>query len=379
MSKKIFIFLFSVCHILLGDEVSDFLANGRIYGHVGGYYQYMSGGRANFADVNASLGYRSPVSYKKWSFGGSIWLAGRLYEYTRGDFKTSKRTILLTELYVRNGNETTPIRTQFGRFKMDAEWIKHYNQGIHADISVTPYVTAELAWVNANAYVTNYRMSDYRNPYGYYGAFYGVMHLNLPQSIIKLHPYFYYAPGRFVSFGVQGLINRPLVGESSFFGKVHLLSYIGSDNQMVERLPTDGDSAFIWLEGGLQLVSMKFGGGFISVSKRGVAGIDSFGQSSYFERREGLFYANALTLYGFVEYTFQNQVTLESAIRISTASGRQVFNWEANAKFMLDDDLQVGGGLIGMLNETGITLDDNIFASDGRSYLLGRVFIQYSF
>ena len=92
-----------------------------------------------------------------------------------------------------------------------------------------------------------------------------------------------------------------------------------------------------------------------------------------------MFYANANTFYGVLEYTFQNHIVLESAIRYTGIDVKQIFNWEANARFAAAPDLWVGGGLIGMLNNANITLDDYIFASDGRNYLLGRVFMQYNF
>ena len=70
---------------------------------------------------------------------------------------------------------------------------------------------------------------------------------------------------------------------------------------------------------------------------------------------------------------------LESAARYTSIGAKQILNWEANAKLSVAPDVWLGGGFIGMLNNANITLDDYIFASDGKNYLLGRVFFQANF
>ncbi len=363
--------------ILQAVSLEEYLFMGKPRGHLGLYYQDMTEKRSNFADINFSMGYDTPVSSNGLSFGGSFWLAARMYEYSRGDFNSTKDSSIWTEGYVRY-NRNDRLRVEAGRFYANTEWIKYYNQGIRVDYALSPNVFANLMWVNKNAYVTNYRMSNYRNPFDREGVFFGSVNILPLQSPMKIIPYFYVAPNRFNAFGIKIQLEKPSVGDSVFYANVHLLSYLGK-NQVVEQTRTDGDGGFVWVEGGVKWAGVKFGGGIISVSEKGASGIDAFGQSTVFERREGLFYADANTFYGLLEYTFPNHVVLESAARYTSIGAKQILNWEANAKLSVAPDVWLGGGFIGMLNNANITLDDYIFASDGKNYLLGRVFFQANF
>ncbi len=367
-----------VCVWNLGAvTLGEYFLMGKPRGHLGLYFQNMTQRTSNFADINASIGYDTPISRSGISFGGSFWLAARMYEFSRGDFNSTKDSFIWTEAYVRYDNNDR-LRVEAGRFYANTEWIKYYNQGVRADYAVSPNMFASFMWVNKNAYVTNYRMSNYRNPFDTSGVFYGSLNIILAQSPMKIAPYIYIAPNRFNAFGVRIEVEKPSIGDSLFYAKVHLLSYIGK-NQLIEQTRTDGDGGFVWVEGGVKWSGVKFGGGIITVSEKGASGIDAFGQSTPFERREGLFYADANTFYGILEYTFKNHIVLESAIRYTGIGSRQVFNWEANAKLAVAPDMWVGGGFIGMLNNANIRLDDYIFASDGRNYLLGRAYFQFNF
>ena len=363
--------------ILGAVSAGDYLLMGKPRGHFSIYYQDMTDKRSNFADVNVSVGYDSPVSTSGISFGGSFWLAARMYEHQRGDFDSSKKDFIWTEGYVRYDNNER-LRLEAGRFYANTEWIRYYNQGARLDFMLAPNLILNVMWVNKNAYVTNYRMSEYRNPFDTSGVFYGAIRLGVPEAPMQIMPYVYAAPNYFTAFGIKINLEKDLIGDSAFYTNVHLLSYIGK-NQVIEQSRTDGDIGFVWLEGGIKWAGVKLGGGLIIISEKGTSGIDAFGQSTYFERREGLFYADANTFYGVLEYTFTNHIVLESAIRYTSIDVKQIFNWEANARFAAAPGVWVGGGLIGMLNNANITLDDYIFASDGRNYLLGRVFMQYNF
>lgn len=359
------------------ESVGEYLMMGKPRGHFGLYFQNMTERRTNFADVNVSLGYDTPTNSSGVSFGGSMWLAMRMYEYARGDFDSTKDNFIFTEAYAKF-ERNDRIKVQAGRFYTTAEWVQFYNQGAHVQYALNQNAAVRLLWINANAYVTNYRMSEYRNPFGKSGVFFGDLLLSLPASPIKISPYFYIAPNRFSAFGIKLMLEKPTLGDSTLYANVHLLSYIGR-NEIIESSRTDGDGALVWVEGGVKWSGVKFGGGFMSVSKNGISGIDAFGQSSPFERREGLFYADANTLYGVLEYTFENHLVLESAIRNTSIGSKYIFNWEANARITIAPDMVFGGGFIGMFNNANIMLDDYIFASDGRNYVLGRVFLQFKF
>ena len=103
------------------------------------------------------------------------------------------------------------------------------------------------------------------------------------------------------------------------------------------------------------------------------------GQSSYFERREGLFYNNATSLYGFLEYDLRQYVQLDAAIRHTTIGSKNIFNWEAGLVSEPQHNIKLGVKVIGMINNADFTLDNSIFANDGKNYLLTRVFAQVSF
>ena len=138
-------------------------------------------------------------------------------------------------------------------------------------------------------------------------------------------------------------------------------------------------SDLVWLEGGAKWLGLNTGGGVISVSQNGARGIDSFGQSSYFERREGLFYNNATTLYGFLEYDLKQYVQLDGAIRHTTIGSKNIFNWEVGITSEPQNNIKIGAKIIGMINNADFTLDNSIFAADGKNYLLTRVFGRVSF
>lgn len=358
-------------------DVNDYLLYGNTRGHVGLYFQNMTGNRANFVDTNLSLGYDSPKDALGFNFGGAAWLATRMFEANRGDFNSTKEYFVITELYGQfNPNEK--FRAQVGRFRADVEWIKYYNQGIYTSVAANSNIVTQFMWVHSNAYVDKHRMQQFRNPFHSIGVFYADVALNLPESPLVVTPYIYLAPYRFSSFGIKVDIEKPAVAESILYVKIHLLSYIGK-NQVIESTRTDGDGYMVWIESGVKWFGVRFGGGTINVSKSGVSGIDAYRHNDLFERREGLFYPDSVTLYGVLEYTFQNHIAVQSALRNTRIGQKHVFNWEANARFEVVEDVTVGGGFVGMLNTANVMLDDNIFAGDGRNYLLGRAFVQFNF
>ena len=46
---------------------------------------------------------------------------------------------------------------------------------------------------------------------------------------------------------------------------------------------------------------------------------------------------------------------------------------------LMQNHFKIGAKIIGMINNADFTLDDSIFASDGRNYLLTRLFGQVNF
>lgn len=355
----------------------QYMLSGRVNGHMGAYYQLMTRGSPTFADVNLSLEYKTP-NLRGIDFGISGWGNVKVYQAKGGDFAKTKDPFVLTELYGRFINPGR-ISIYAGRFKTNSEWIKHYTQGASVLYEDVQNVKVEAIWAMRNAYVTDYRVDNFYNPYNRnIGSFYTGATILIEDSNLQITPYIYAAPSSFTSFGANVLVEVP-VNDFFLYGKMHFLSFLSKSNQIIDASSSDGDGGFVWLEGGARLYGIRAGGGIISVAKNGARGIDSFGQSSAFERREGLFYNNATTIYGLLEYEYLRYATIESAIRNTSINGKNIFNWEAGIISRPQSTIEIGAKVIGMINGTGLTLDNHIFASDGRNYLLGRVYAKVKF
>lgn len=352
------------------------LLTGRPSGHMGLYYQGMTGGAPSFVDANVSLAYQTQ-RYHGIGLGTSMWAATKLYQAHTGDFSQVKDGFVLTEL---NASFVNPGRISIyaGRFKTDSEWIKHYTQGAAVKYEDIENLQVDFIWAWKNAYVTNYRVANFYNPFGDVGAMYLGASPILPNSPLQVTPYVYTAPNDFVSFGLKVLVAVP-AGSFTLYGKMHFLGFSGKNDKVIDGSRTSGDGGFVWLEGGAKWAGINAGGGVISMNKSGARGIDAFGQSSYFERREGLFYNNATTLYGFLEYDLKKYVQLDAAIRHTSISTKNIFNWEVGLISEPQSNIKVGVKVIGMINNADFTLDDSVFANDGRNYLLTRLFGQVSF
>lgn len=372
--------IFSLISCVLGiasaNDIGRLLLSGRPSGHMGVYYQGMTGGAPTFADVNVSLGYETQ-RFRGIALGGSMWAATKLYQSRGGAFSQVKDNFVLTELYA-NFNNPNRLNISLGRFKTDSEWIKYYTQGLSVSYDDIENLQINFIWANKNAYVTNYRMDNFQNPFGGIGAMYLGATFTLADSPLQITPYIYAAPNDFTSYGAKVIVAVP-VKSFTLYGKMHFLGFSSKNNRVIDASSTDGDSGFVWIEGGAKWNGLNAGGGVISVDKNGARGIDSFGQSSYFERREGLFYNNATTLYGFLEYDLKQYIQLDSAIRHTSISGKSIFNWEVGLVSQPQANIKLGVKIIGMINKADFTLDDSIFAADGKNYLLTRLYGQVSF
>lgn len=368
--------VFGLNGVASANNLAQLLLTGTPSGHMGLYYQGMTDDAPTFADANLSLAYETQ-RFRGVGLGTSLWAATKLYQAHGGDFSKVKDSFVFTEVYASFVNPQR-ISMYAGRFKTDSEWIKHYTQGVSVTYEDIENVQVDFIWAYKNAYVTTYRMDEFVNPFGSVGALYLGATLTLPQSPLQFTPYVYAAPDDFTSFGAKFLVVVP-VGDASFYGKAHFLAFSSRNDKVIDHSRTKGDGGFVWLEGGAKWLGINIGGGVISVDKDGARGIDSFGQSSYFERREGLFYNNATTLYGFLEYDLKQYVQLDAAIRHTTIESKNIFNWEAGIVSEPYQNIKVGVKVIGMINNADFTLDNSIFANDGRNYLLTRVFGQVSF
>lgn len=378
--RKIFVIAVCMCALLTisnANDIQRLLLTGKPSGHMGLYYQGMTGGAPSFVDANVSLAYETQ-RLGGLGFGTSMWAATKLFQTHSGDFSRVKDNFVFTEFNV-NFENPNRISMYLGRFKTDSEWIKHYTQGASVSYEDIENIKIDFIWANKNAYVTHYRMDDFHNPFGSVGAAYLSATITLPESPLQITPYVYIAPNDFNSFALKAIVAVP-AASSVLYGKMHFLAFNARNkNKIIDNSNTSGDGGFVWLEGGAKWLGINVGGGVISVSANGARGIDSFGQSSYFERREGLFYNNATTIYGFLEYDLKQYMQFDAAIRHTTIGGKNIFNWEAGIISEPQYNIKLGIKIIGMVNNADFTLDDSIFANDGRNYLLTRLFGQVSF
>ncbi|WP_300447005.1 Opr family porin [uncultured Helicobacter sp.] len=373
---RIFVFICALLQSAYTNDIAQLLLTGKPSGHMGLYYQGMTGGAPSFVDANVSLAYQTR-RLRGVALGASMWAATKLFQLNTGDFSQVKSNFVFTELYA---NFTNPnrISASLGRFAIDSEWIKYYTQGAALSYEDIENLKIDFIWANRSAYVTNYRMDDFYNPFGGVGSLYLSAAATLPDSPLQITPYIYAAPSDFTAFGFKVLVAVP-APSATLYGKMHFLSFVSKSDRVIDYAVTNGDGGFVWLEGGAKWSGFNVGGGVISVTENGARGIDAFGQSSYFERREGLFYNDATTLYAFLQYDLKQYIQLDSAIRHTSIGTKHIFNWEIGLVSEPQYNIELGVKVIGMINNADFTLDNSIFANDGRNYLLARVFGQVSF
>ena len=189
--KKIIAILacaFALSGIANANDLARWLLTGTPSGHMGLYYQGMTGGAPSFVDANVSLGYETR-RLRGIGLGTSMWAATKLFQSKSGDFSQVKENFVFTEF---NANFVNPNRISMyvGRFKTDSEWIKYYTQGAAVSYEDIENLQVNFIWAWKNAYVTNYRMQDFFNPFGNIGAMYLSAALTLPDSPLQITPIF---------------------------------------------------------------------------------------------------------------------------------------------------------------------------------------------
>ena len=233
--KRILAVLLCVCgfyEVANANNIAQLLLTGRPSGHMGVYYQGMTGGAPSFADANVSLAYQTQ-RFQGVALGGSMWAATKLYQAHGGDFSQVKDNFVLTELYASFVNPNR-LSVYAGRFQTNSEWIKHYTQGVSATYEDIENLKLDFIWAYKNAYVTNYRMDNFTNPFGSVGALYLGATITLPESPLQITPYLYAAPNDFTAFGAKVLVAVP-VNTALLYGKMHFLSFSARNDKVIDH------------------------------------------------------------------------------------------------------------------------------------------------
>ncbi len=364
------------------SSFADAFSRGLIYGHAGLLFQQSINNAPTYGDINLSLGYESR-RFLGYKFGGEMWIIPKLYEGRANDFRTSQTYFEVPQLYADYYNQYERFGGTIGRFKMDEEWITHFNEGLSVSYDQISNLSLAFTWSLRNAYITNYYTQNYK-VFGEYqsgkvgswrgGAFYLRATLQIPQAPIKLMPYIYLVPDFFVAPGLKGELNLPITKSLIFNGIIHLTSYVELND--ARKITNNSGGGIIWAEGGIDWSGFRAGVGIINTPQGGAIFIDGFGQHTPFERTDGIFYYNAITPYAFISTNFWNYLNVYGAFRTSIIDAQSVINWEAKMDITPIQNVRMGIMALGMNNPTPAPAR---FGSNLGSYMIFRGYIEYRF
>ncbi|MDO7253787.1 outer membrane family protein [Helicobacter cappadocius] len=360
--------------IVFADNIKspqDALMKGVINGHIGAFFQQSTKQDPTYGDLNMSLAYQSQ-RFMGYKVGAEAWLVPRLYQGKTGDFDRAQDLFVFTKLYGDFYNQYEKFKMTLGRYEINEQWITHNTEGLSLSYDKLDNISLKFVWAFRNAYVENYYLSGFRKMYGWAGAILFQGDIQIPNAPVKIKPYLYFAPGVFISPGIDVDLHLPLKSGIYFDSHIYLLSYVADK----KYYGASGSSGLVWLEGLVGLGNMQGGLGLSTVGGgQGANRIDAFGQHTPFERATGMFYGNSTTIYGFASADITNYAKIYGALRGSFINGKSVFNWEAKVNFTPIKGVELGISILGMANQT----DAIGYFNDTKNYIMGRGFVQYKF
>ncbi|PAF52074.1 Opr family porin [Helicobacter sp. 13S00477-4] len=345
---------------------------GIVNGHIGAFFQQSTKQDPTYGDLNMSLGYNSQ-RFMGYKVGAEVWLVPKLYEANKNDFERAQNIFVFSKLYGDFYNEYEKFGITLGRYEINEEWMTHNTEGLSVTYDKLDNISLAFVWAFRNAYVKNYYLSDgFRKMFDWSGSLLLRADIQIPNAPLKIEPYLYIAPGFFISPGIKLKLHLPLKQGIYFDSHIHLLSYVPSE----KYYKVSSSSGLVWIEGLMGWNGFEGGVGLVSVGGGvGVNRIDSFGQHTPFERTVGVFYGNAVTVYGFASTKIMDYVSLYGAIRGTFIDKKNILNWEARINFDIYKGVELGLGLLGMSNQT----EAIGYFNGTKNYIMGRGFIQYSF
>lgn len=347
------------------------LMKGIINGHIGAFFQQSSKEDPTYGDLNMSLSYQTE-RYMGYKLGAEAWLVPRLYQGKGGDFDRAQDIFVFTKLYGDFYNKYEKFRMTLGRYEINEQWITHNTEGLSVSYDKLDNISLRFVWAFRNAYVENYFLSGFRKMYDWAGAILLQGDIQIPNAPVKIKPYLYFAPGVFVSPGIDVDLHLPLKSGIYFDSHIYLLSYVADK----KYYGSSGSSGLVWVEGLVGVGNMQGGLGLMTVGGgQGANRIDAFGQHTPFERTAGMFYGNSTTIYGFAKADITSYANVYGALRGTFINGKSVLNWEAKINFIPQKGIELGLGILGMSNQT----DAVGYFHGTKNYIMGRGFVQYKF
>lgn len=369
-----------LCCLLLSGEFAfaeyaktpkEAIMKGVINGHIGAFFQQSSNQDPTYGDLNMDISY-STQRFMGYKIGAQAWLVPKLYQGKSGDFDNAQELFVFSQLYADFYNQYQKFGMTLGRYNIDEEWITHDTEGLSIRYDKIDNISLSFVWALRNAYVTNYYLSGFRKMFTWWGSLLFRADIQIPNTPIKVAPYLYIAPGVFISPGIKVDLHLPLKSGVYFNSKIQLLSYVADKSYYKDN---SGSSGLVWAEGSVGWNKLETGVGLVSVGgNAGANRIDAFGQHTPFERAVGMFWANAVSIYGYGSAKIFQYADLYGAIRGTFINGKNILNWDARINFKPQKDIDLGIGMIGMFNHT-----DALDYFGGKDYLLFRGFIQYNF
>lgn len=353
--------------------IEEAFKGGYFNGHAGTYAQQASNREPTFVDLNMSLSYQT-LRYRGYKIGMEAWLNAKLFEQSVGGFSRNKDIFTITNLYGDFYNQYEKFGIRVGRYNIDEEWITHNIEGMSVDYDGLKNISLNFTWAFRNAYTENYYNSGFRKMYRVVGAMLLRGSIDIPNFPLTITPYFYFAPGVFFTSAFKAAMNLPLPYSIYFKASTDLISYIQDKGWYG---PNAGAGFLFMLDSSVYWNGLEGGIGFSATDSDGASRIDAFGQHTVFERPVGMFWGNAITIYGFVKYEMTNYFKVHTAIRNTFIDGKNVFNWEIKASgtpLKKLSGLELGIAAIGMDNKS-----EAVDYFGGKEYILIRGFVQYKF
>lgn len=352
--------------------VEEAFKEGYLNGHFGTYAQQASHKEPTFVDLNMSLAYQT-LRYRGYKIGAEAWLNAKIFEQNFGGFDRNKDIFILTNLYGDFYNQYEKFGIRVGRYHINEEWITHNTEGFSVDYDGLQNISLHFTWAFRNAYTETYYNSGFRSMYRVVGSMLVRGELDVPNFPLKITPYFYFAPGVFFASALKTSLDLPLLETLNLRSNAQFLSYIQDKGWYG---PDAGAGFLLMMDSSVYWNGLEGGVGLSVTDSAGASRIDAFGQHTVFERPVGMFWGDAVTIYGFARYDI-GFIQTQGAVRNTFIEGKNIFNWEAKLSgnpLQNFKGLELGIAAIGMDNQSNAV---DYFG--GNKYILVRGYVQYKF
>ncbi|RDU67707.1 hypothetical protein CQA53_00585 [Helicobacter didelphidarum] len=364
------------------------------------FYQQTFGDDLTYFDATF-LGYYATGRLYGFKAAAGLLVAAPIFVATNGTSETYndvKQIFLFNTIYGDYINEKLKLSMIAGRYKAKEEWNTFYSQGFGITYDGFLHTSLNLTASYGSAMVIDEFVTPFRTDLSSFGTYFLRGTFELPYHI-ELQPYVY-ATGFFTAFGMKAQMAYHVAQDVEMETKLHILGYSkyyahtfpANVNHKFELaaeagLANQNMAGIAWLEQELiylDLLEAKVG--VIGTSQAGAELIDYYGHTTPFEYNVGMFWGNAVTIYGATGFNWNHIFEIEAGVRGSFLPTGNIVSFEI--KGLVDFPIwrqrvgnqyrtfmkgKLGLSAIGVYNDTPAI---NFYG--GNNYTLLRAFIRIS-